>query len=395
MPKDFPQNFLWGAATSAHQVEGNNRNNDWWEWEQAHKNLESSGEACDHYTLFREDFDLAKSLGHNAHRLSLEWSRIEPEEGKFSEREINHYITVLKALREQNFQVALTLHHFTLPLWFSQKGGFLNHKSRYYFTRFVETVVKKFSDYVDLWITINEPNVYAGFGYLQGKWPPGEKNFHKFKRALKNLVKSHKKAYAKIHALLPEARVGIAKNFVYFEPAKSFFDKIACRLADKFWNHLFYKKTKGYHDFLGVNYYYRDFIRTKLHRPFYQTENESQNISDLGWEIYPEGLYQILLKLKKYNLPIYVTENGIADKQDSLRPQFITQHIEAISRALAQNVPVHGYFHWSLLDNFEWAHGFTPRFGLVDIDYKTQKRTPRESAYRYKKIIEKFLIQNS
>ncbi|MDP2918439.1 MAG: glycoside hydrolase family 1 protein [bacterium] len=378
----FPPNFLWGSATSAYQTEGDNKNCDWWQWEKE-KGLEQSGKACDHYHLFREDFALAKSLNQNSHRLSLEWSRIEPEEGEWNEAEIEHYIQVLKTLKAEGMQVMLSLHHFTLPVWFSKKGGFSKRKNIFYFQRFAELAAKKFSDYVDFWITINEPNVYASHGYLLGNWPPGEKSFWQYQKVIHNLALSHKAAYRKIHKLLPEAKVGIAKNYIDFEAGKSWADKISCRLAHYFWNRAFYQKTKSHHDFLGINYYFHNRIYASLRPPFYTVKNENKKISDIGAEIYPEGLCHILLELKKYKLPIYITENGLADREDKLRGEFITQHIAAIERAIAQDVDVRGYFYWSLLDNFEWAHGFAPCFGLVEVDYATQKRIIRPSARIY------------
>ena len=378
----FPPNFLWGSATSSHQVEGNNDKNDWWLWEKE-KGLEQSGKACDHYHRFAEDFALAKSLNQNSHRLSLEWSRIEPEKGEWNEAEIEHYIQVLKTLKAEGMQVMLSLHHFTSPVWFAKKGGFLKRKNIFYFQRFAELAAKKFSDYVDFWITINEPNVYASHGYLSGNWPPGKKSFWQYQKLIRNLAASHKAAYRKIHKLLPEARVGIAKNYIDFEAGESWADKIACRLARCFWNNVFYQKTKGCHDFLGINYYFHNRIYASPRPPFYVVKNENKKTSDLGTEIYPEGLYHILLELKKYKLPIYITENGLADREDKLRGEFITQHIAVIERSIAQDIDVRGYFHWSLLDNFEWAHGFAPRFGLVEVDYATEKRIIRPSARIY------------
>jgi len=391
MSKLFPPNFLWGAATSAYQVEGDNKNCDWCLWEKE-KGLKQSGKACDHYRSFAEDFALAKSLNHNAHRLSIEWSRIEPAEGAWNEMEIEHYIQVLKTLKAMNMQVMLTLHHFTLPLWFFQKGGFLKRKNIFYFQRFTELAAKKFSDYVDFWITINEPNVYASHGYLLGDWPPGAKSFLKYQKIIRNLALSHKAAYRKIHSLLPEAKVGIAKNYIDFEAGPGVADKIACYGARYFWNGVFYKKTKNCHDFLGINYYFHDRVYASLRPPFYIVKNQNKQVSDIGAEIYPEGLYRILIALGKYKLPIYITENGLADREDKFRAEFITQHIAAVEHAIAQGIDIRGYLHWSLLDNFEWAHGFSPRFGLIEIDYATQKRTVRNSAKVYASLIKKLRI---
>lgn len=390
MSKGFPRNFLWGTATSAHQVEGNNIHNDWWAWEQEKEDITHSGEAANQYHLFQEDFELAKQLGQNAHRLSLEWSRLEPRAGEFSKTETLHYRNVLQALKKRGFSVMLTLHHFTLPLWFARRGGFLQAEGVKLFLRFVEYVVKKFSDFVDFWITINEPNIYAANGYLTGKWPPGKESLILYARVLRKIAQAHLKAYQKIHALLPEARVGIAKNYIFLEPAQNSLDKIVCSFGNKFWNESFYKKTKGSHDFLGINYYFHGRIQAKLRPPFFEMRNLDEHVTDLMWEIYPEGLYQILLELTKHKLPIYITENGLADQKDEKRKKFITDHLDALKRAIAQGIDVRGYFHWSLIDNFEWAHGFGPRFGLVEIDYQTQKRIPRKSAYHYQNLIQEY-----
>lgn len=387
----FPQGFLWGAATSAHQVEGNNQNCDWWEWEERVQPEEKrSGKACDQYNRYEEDFDLLKKLGHNSHRLGIEWARIEPEEGMFDENEIEHYKKVLKALKDRDITVMLTLNHFTLPLWLSKKGGWENGKTPVFFERFIKKIVPEIKDYVDLWITINEPGVLVYCSYMEAKWPPQKKSNLSAFKATRNLIGAHKRAYKTIHRLVPQAQVGIAQNTQSFSAfhKHSVREQLGVILSDLTTNHLFYFFTKGYHDFLGVNYYFHN--RLKVRKGFFpeviSVKEFTKEVSDLGWEVFPEGMFDVLTDLKD-GLPIYITECGIATSNDDRRIRFLMQYLQEVYRAIAAGVNVKGFFYWSLLDNFEWADGFDPKFGLIEVDYKTQKRTPRPSALIYADII--------
>lgn len=361
--------FLWGAAASAYQVEGNNTRSDWWMWEQNTPGIVSSGRAVDHYARFREDFVLAKSLGHNAHRLSLEWSRIEPEWGKWDEGALKHYEEVLGELKAQGMTSFVTLHHFTNPLWLARKKGWVRRESVELFTRYVEMVAHRLGDLVDFWVTINEPVVYATQSYWRRRWPPQRKSALATWRVVKNMAAAHRRAYQILHRVLPQARVGVAKHVIAYSAEQ--------KLKDYWFNQYFFSLTRGRHDFIGVNYYFTD-----------QGKPWDGPKSDIGWPIYPEGLTQALLDLKRYNMPLYVTENGLADASDSERADFIRDHLRAVEQAQEQGVDVRGYFYWSLLDNFEWDLGFTPRFGLVEVDYETMERKVRPSAYVYKAIIE-------
>jgi len=374
----FPPGFFFGAATSGYQVEGGNKN-DWTKWPRG-----DAGKACDHYNRFEADFDLAMSLSHNAHRFSLEWSRIEPEEGKFDEAELAHYAQVFKALKSRGLEPFVTLWHFTLPLWFVESGGWLNRKSVSYFERYVKKVAETYhSAGVKFWVTVNEPDIYALNSYYRGKWPPGKTGIFRYWIVRRKLIKAHKAAYAVIKKNVPYAEIGIAKNNSYFEfSGFNLWNKILKSLANKFWNHYFLNQTKEQQDFIGLNYYFHSRVNWMLNR------NENKSVSDIGWEIYPEGLYHVLMDLKRYGKPIYVTENGLADAEDKKREIFIKDHLEWASRAMKDGVRLRGYFHWSLLDNFEWDKGFAPRFGLVEVDYKTMKRKVRPSAKGYKKLIE-------
>jgi beta-glucosidase len=383
-------NFLWGAATSSHQVEGGNQN-DWSEWEKKNAmrlSKESggtylpgnyiSGRACDHYNRYEEDFDIAKKLGHNAHRFSIEWSRVEPEEGRFDEKEIEHYRTVLRALRERGMEPFVTLWHWTLPLWVRDKGGVTSKQFPQLFTRYAERMAQEFTNDVTFWITINEPLIFTTNAYLRGIWPPQKRNGFFYARALRNLIAAHKAAYGVVKKQNAGAQIGIAKNNVYFAGG------VMRHAANWWWNGYFLNKINNTLDFVGLNYYFHNRIKG-----FRFNQNEQKIVSDLGWEVYPEGIYHVLLDIKKYNKPVYITENGVADANDALRADFIKKHLQWIRKAIAEGVDARGYFYWSLLDNFEWDKGFWPRFGLVEVDYKTMERRIRASAWEYKKIIEK------
>lgn len=364
----FPKNFYWGTATSAYQVEGGIRN----DWSNAGEKYDA-GIACDHYNRFEEDFDLAKSMNNNAHRFSIEWARIEPKPGVFDQKEIEHYRNAILMLKQRNLEPFITLYHWTLPVWFVEKGHWLNKDASKYFTNFVEKIVEEYKDLVKFWITINEPNVYTSHSFLRGNWPPFEKSFYKVQEVVRNLVDSHKKSYRIIHKISPNFQVGIANNNNCFQGILKYF-------SEHYWNHQFFDAIKDYQDFVGVNYY----IPVSLWRNLIRADGEK---SDMSWEIYPEGIYHVLKDLRQYKKPVYITENGLADAKDEKRPKFILDHLKWIHKAIEGGVDVRGYFHWSLIDNFEWDKGFEPRFGLVEIDYKNNlKRIPRPSSKIYAEI---------
>ena len=404
----FPKGFYFGASTSSHQVEGDNDNN-WTEWElknadklarRAQKNFKQwnevaldaqkqenyfSGKACDHFNLFEEDIYLLKKLGLNSYRFSLEWSRIEPEKGKFDKEAIDHYRKMIRVLRTYNIEPFVTLWHWTEPKWFAKSGGFANPKSVKYFARFARKVVYSFGDDVEFIITQNEPEIFTMNSYFRGIWPPQRKNIFTSLRVFNNLIRAHKAAYDDIKKINPHIRVGIAKNNTYFEAYKNkFLNKILKRIADKVWNEYYLNKISDHQDFIGLNYYFHNRINGWFNH------NENRAVSDLGWELYPKGIFYTLCELKKYKKPIYITENGLADIGDKFRAQYIEKILKSVNLAIRDGVDVRGYMHWSLIDNFEWAEGFWPRFGLVEIDYETQERIPRESAYKYSELIKKY-----
>lgn len=358
-----------------------------------------SGRACDSYRRYEEDFDIARELKHTSHRFSLEWSRIEPEEGKFDHEQMAHYVQVADALRERGMEPMVTLWHFTNPAWFSRKGGFLHPDSPRLFERYVRYVVGNLKGRVNLWITFNEAlTVYATLAYLRGAWPPQKRDLWAFRRFQKQIIEAHTLAYRVIKNAfrqwppLGEASedntshnvtVGIVENVRHIVAGR-FLEKtgLASLVRWFFYDRLF-KRLTSYTDFWGLNYYT---IR-RLPGSFGVLPKQPE-VPEMNWEIYPEGMYRVLMRLKKFGKPIYVTENGISDASDERREQFIGEHLSWIRRAVEEGVDVRGYFHWSLLDSFEWHRGFGPRFGLVEVDYRTLKRTIRPSARAYATMIQ-------
>lgn len=378
MEKDikFPEGFFWGSATSSYQVEGGINDND---WAQAAKEglVPDTGRACDHFNRYKEDFDIAKSLGQNAHRFSLEWARIEPEEGKFDESAIKHYRNVITELKSHNIEPFVTLWHFTLPHWFDKKGGFTNSNAPEIFSRYCAYAVKKLGKDVKFWITINEPIIYAKNGYVKGNWPPFRHNLVAAIGVINHLVESHNLVYQEMKRINREFQIGIAKNNMDFDSAKfSVLGRAIQSVGNFFWNHYLLRRISKHQDFIGLNFYFHKYFGYK----FYEQK------SDLGWPVYPPAIYHVLKELKKYRKPIYVTENGIADSADKKRGRYIKEYLEWVHRAMEDGIDVRGYFYWSLLDNFEWAHGFGPRFGLVEINYQTLGRRIRPSAYFYRDV---------
>lgn len=414
----FPKNFLWGAATSSHQVEGNNTLNDWWQWEKEHKVKTRSLDACDHYARFESDFDLAKEISHNAHRFSIEWSRLQPARHHWNQSEFKHYERVIKALKDRGIEPVVTLHHFTNPAWFSKIGDWTNPRSVDYFGEYVKRCVHAFGMDVNYWVTINEPMVYIYLSYITGEWPPGGRSSRNALKVLKHFLLAHVRAYQIIHEAskgrgMKKPQVGFAQHMMVATPCRpqSMFDKLSAWLRNEMFNHLFSDALyRGFlfipgvyceplalpksFDFLGLNYYTRDYIHfagfgfPEIFGDVCSIKHHESSgpRNKMGWEIYPKGLFDILLQLKRYEVPVIVTENGICTDDDTQRKFFIHRNLVEVSRAIEKKVPVVGYLYWSLLDNFEWAYGFGPRFGLIDVNYTTQERQIRESARYYSKV---------
>jgi beta-glucosidase len=384
--KPFPPGFLWGAATAAHQVEGGNRN-DWTAWEELGGSKDLSGRACEHWDLdrFRQDVRLARSLGLNSYRLSIEWSRVMPDADRVDAAALAHYREMLGILKAEGMTVMATLHHFTNPTWFVRMGGW-ERASCAPFIRYVREAVTALDDLVDLWATINEPVGYALLGWVFGWWPPGRKrSLLGFFRVARRLAKAHNNAYRAIKNVSRKP-VGIVHSMIAYEPYSQWFpDRLIAWALNYVGNQWFLRKTRN--DFIGLNYYMRQRFRIRrLLMPQVEEVKPDGEVSDFGWEIYPKGIYDLLMSLRRYRVPVYVTENGIADAADAKRPEFIRSHLRWVRRAIDGGTPVKGYFHWSLLDNFEWAEGYSKRFGLIEVDFATQERRLRASALAYRDI---------
>ncbi len=412
----FPPGFRWCVATSSHQIEGNNQNSDWWDWEQIPgkiRNGEKSGEACDHWNHLDEDVGHLKELHVHQYRFSVEWAKLEPQPGVWDMKAVQHYREELHLLRQAGIEPMITLHHFTFPRWVREKGGWEWEGIAAAFGRFTGFVFSEIGPEVRDWITVNEPMVHLAAGYLSGATPPGQKRELKGMIApLRGLLRAHAVAYHELHRLadLTKAtpvRVGMAHHLRIFDPnwAWSPLDIAFAYWLDQAFNWALSEslesgrlqismpftlnvneevpELKNTQDFFGINYYSRDMVSFSISSPtgFELRVNGNSEKNDMGWEIYPEGFYRILKAVAQHfpGKPILVTENGLADSTDHQREKFLRDHLEAMAQAIQEGVPVEGYCHWSLMDNFEWTDGFSPRFGLFEVNYLTQSRVLRPS----------------
>ncbi len=400
----LPSSFLWGTATSAHQVEGGNVWNDWARFEAEPFRIKDgarSAIAADHWNRVADDITLMQAIGANAYRFSVEWSRVEPQEGSWNDAAWSHYEDEVAGLRAAGIAPMVTLLHFTLPAWLAERGGVTAADFPTRFAGFAAEAGRRLGPELDLWCTLNEPNVQMYQGYVEGVWPPGMSDVNLAAEAFAGLLRAHGAAATALRAADPGSQVGVAMNMIVFDPASrwSLPDWIAAREADAGFNWSFYDSIRkgrilldlagfpkldeplpglaGSVDYLGLNYYRRNLVGFTPGAPGMVTVLPGPGPrSHSGVEIYPEGLLRLLRRAwKRYRLPIYVTENGVADSSGTLRPAFIRSHAYAVGRALAEGINVRGYFHWSLLDNFEWAEGFGPRFGLYRVDYGTLERS--------------------
>jgi beta-glucosidase len=413
----FPAGFLWGTATAAHQVEGDNRANDFWSWEEGAGHIAEghrSGIACDWWGgRWQEDFDRAAGDGQNAHRLSVEWSRIEPTPGKVDGDSLSAYREILEGARRRGLRPMVTLHHFTNPMWFLERGGWTQPDAPAQFENFVEATVAALGDLVDDWVTINEPNVYAYAAYTAGAFPPGEKNLGRALLVMGQMIRAHARAYAVIHRGRPGARVGIAHHYRGIRAAH----RANPVEAASAWlrNHLFNEtipravfdgwvrvpgrsyripEAAGTQDYFGLNYYTAEIVRMDLRRPLELFGRSSYpkgaDLSPSGFIAHaPDGFWRALVWARRFRLPIMITENGIEDDSDGIRRRYLATHLRQLWRAANFNWQVEGYYHWTLVDNFEWERGWTQRFGLWSLDPQTQERRRRPSANFYSDVCRK------
>jgi len=421
-PLRFSNGFLWGSSTSAYQIEGGGTNNNWTLFEDARDEQgrprigrgQRSGNAADGWKRYKEDIALMKDIHLNAYRFSVEWSKIEPEEGVFSDSVLDHYAQVVNELCAHGIEPMITLHHFTNPLWFEKRGGFLREDSPEILARFADTVVRHFAPHVRFWATINEPSVYAFSGYYLGDFPPARRDPAAAVTVLANLLRSHARLYEVIKRVRPDAQVGLPINLFIFDSPNPW--NLLDVLVAHFLNDGVYTSTVEFlksgvfdfsvpgfpaahfelgrtdlFDFVGLNYYSRlkyRFSAFGKERFVSIQDAPKEALTDMGWEIYPEGLYRALKMISSHtSKPIYITENGIADDNDRKRAQFIEDHILVANHAIGDGMNVQGYFYWSLIDNWEWTFGFDKRFGLYAVDFSTQKRTLREGSRALPEII--------
>lgn len=399
------ENLLLGTATAATQIEGGDENNNWARFaaEGKVKDCTTPVRAADHYNRFKEDIDLMAEMGMQVYRFGIEWSRIEPERGVYSEEAIAHYREEIEYMLRRGIKPLLTVHHFTNPLWFEDMGGFENPASPDIFMTLVKKVVASFGDIVEEYITINEPNVYATNSLLWGEWPPEKRSVSALMACFNNMAEAHIRAYKYIHRTrykmgYAHTLVGFANHMRVFEPEnpKNPAHRASARASEYLFQDAITEammrgiflppltRPKGikkgrYYDFVGLNYYSRSTV-SKL------SDGVRANCpkNDLGWEIYHEGLIELANKLSaKYFAPVFVTENGTCDNEDSVRPLFIYDQLKLISET--EN-DIARYYHWSFIDNFEWKEGESARFGIVHVDYETQKRTVKNSGKLYASI---------
>ena len=390
-----------GVATAATQIEGGDADTNWHHWADEPGHIADGStprRAADHWNRVTEDVGLLKQLGLKHYRMGLEWARLEPAPGEFDDTALEHYVDELTQLADAGITPLVTLHHFNNPWWFEQRGAFLDRGSLAVFNRFVTYVVQKLHPLVKDWITINEPNVYATKSYSEGGWPPGHKSMREVLRVMQHLAQAHIEAYRTIHAIDEDARVGVAMHLRVFQAANRInpLNQAAARLAPYlFQDALMQAMSFGfflpplhqpigvpirrYYDFQGINYYSRSTVTGLA-----DGVAPGVPVNDMGWEIYPPGLTAIIQKVNhSYPGPIFITENGTPDAADAYRPLFIYEHLKA---AVGSGAPVKRFYHWCFTDNWEWTDGEGPRFGLVALDYETQKRTPRGSADFYSDI---------
>ena len=421
----FPNSFAWGTATAAHQVEGNNTNNNWYDWEhqldennqpRIH-NGDKSILAADHWNRYPDDIKLMKDLGVNHYRFSIEWSKIEPQNGDYNVESIQHYRDLCDSLIKNNITPVVTLHHFTHPTWFEKLGAFEKKENIDHFIEYSEYAFNNLKDLVPIWCTINEPSVFVSQGYFNGIFPPGKKDPVLAATVLENLLFAHTKTYKHLKSLNGgnKAQIGLVKNIFQFDPLRRW--HILDWAFSKVLNNVFTHSTldyfkKGYStfslpgmvkkhmenndavgamDFIGLNYYSRMHVKgqANLTEPFVFEKRAKDIQTDMDYALYPEGFYEALHTISTLKKPIYVTENGVADQGNNIREIFIKRYLYALHKGLQDGLDIRGYFYWTLMDNFEWAEGYKMKFGLYEVDFETQERTLRESSNLFAKMVKK------
>ncbi len=411
--RSFPDGFLWGSGEDAYQHEGGNDNADWHDWEltepRPFKDGSVSGSCADFWNRYLEDFDRAKADGHNAHRIGLEWSRVEPREGEYDEAAWSRYRAMIDAMRDRGFAVFVNLWHFTLPSWAAAKGGWENDEVMARWRVYAAEAARRLGDAVDYWSTMIDAQIYALRAYALGEFPPLVTDQLRALRMMGRLVEVHAEGALAIKASSPrgaESKVGQIWFFSRLESRGNPFDRFVTNALDSIFNRVILDalaegrfvvsapalpkialdvpKAKGTLDWLGVNYYYREIVSFSPKSVGFMKRGPAKGapLTEMGWEIYPRGLRDLCLDLTaRYpGLPLVITENGMPDADDAVRPRFIVDHLEWLKKAIEDGAPVLGYMYWAMTDNLEWLDGFGPKFGLYRINRATMERTRTKSA---------------
>ncbi len=416
---NFPKDFQWGTATAAHQIEGNNENTNWGAWEKLPAQIKDGSnaiEAVDGWKRAKDDVKLMKELGVNSYRFSLAWNKIEPAKGKIEDAALRHYDDLINELKANGIEPMITLHHFTHPDWFERLGAFEKEENINHFVEFSKLVFDRYKDRVKYWVTLNEPNVFVTSGYFNTVFPPGKSDPNLAGEVLKNKLKAHVAVY---RALKPtgggthNTQIGLATSIFQFEPARRWHlgDWAIARISNNTFNEtilgFFRTGTMNFYvpfetnltftdsgapdtiDFVGVNYYshyaYKfgfDFKKATQSLPV-----EGEEMTDMPYTIYTEGIYRAIADVADLKKPIIITENGIADAKDDRREKYIRQSLYAVSKAIKDGYDVRGFYYWTLLDNFEWAEGYTQKFGLYEVNLETQERKLRSGSKAFAEIV--------
>lgn len=383
----FPDGFLWGASTSAYQIEGGPVDSDWTAWELA-GNAPAVGTAADSWNRWREDLAIVSELGLNIYRISIEWARVEPEPGHFDEDAFRRYRRILVEARARGVKTMVTLWHFTNPRWFAESGGWDSREAPSLFGEYARVTAERLGDVVDFWATINEADTYIAQGYIRGVWPPGRKYaWGRGWRAYMRLAEAHRTADESIKRVCgPGASVGLTHGFTWARPEGG--GGVLLALVTRAWNYVandaFVNATYPNLDWLGVQYY----LTIPLRVFGAGSHGHAVPTTDMGWPIVPRGLYEVVMRTwRRYRVPILVTENGLADATDSQRARFVLDHLAWLHRAVERGADVRGYLHWSLVDNYEWSFGYGMRFGLTEVDFETHERSIRPSARVYADVV--------
>ena len=440
----FPKDFLWGTATSAYQIEGawnlgGKGISVWDTFSHTDGNIynnQNGDNACDFYRFYKKDIDLMSELGYKALRLSISWTRIYPDKrGKINKKGIEYYRNVLRLLKERNIVTVVTLYHWDLPQFLENEGGWRNRATVDAFVKYAETCFIELDDFADYWITFNEPSVISYMGHFTGEMAPGLKDLEAAIGTIHNLNIAHGMAIKKLREIRPNSKIGMAIDRPIAEALdpEKISDLYAKRVADELYYYVFtdpsllgdypasfyevIQRNKldvvvsekdldliyGKPDFLGLNYYTRIIVESDQDSPLHFSVVEGPlEKTEMGWELYPDGLFHAMNDIRKRygDIPILITENGRSSKDilkdnqidDSERISYLIDHIEICKKGIESGINLIGYLHWSFMDNFEWVYGYSRRFGLVYVDFKTGKRIPKRSAFIYSDIIRKYSI---